>query len=150
MAQVISATALGAYRGSHRAVRPSGIGREDFIAKAKGLLAQALADHDAGRYGEAFESSYRCALRVAGAVLASHPAARRRRAVDGAWGRLRLVDGRGDYWAGQFEAFSRLRSRWNSGLESRIEERVAHRLIDLASAFLAEVEAESPVVAAAA
>lgn len=60
------------------------------------------------------------------------------------------MGGRGEYWARQFEGFSRLRSRWNSGLESRIEEREACRLLDLASAFLAEVEAESRAVAAAA
>ncbi|WPF67947.1 SAV_6107 family HEPN domain-containing protein [Corynebacterium sp. 21KM1197] len=118
--------------------------------KARGLLAQALAENEAGQYGEAFESAYRCALRVAGAVQAGAPVARRRRAPGGAWARLRLVDGRGGYWADRFEAFSRLRSRWNSGLESRIEEQVAHQLLDLASAFLAEVEAEPVALAAAA
>lgn len=149
MAQVISATALGAYRGRSRAVRRQGVGREDFLDKARILLSQALAEHEAGLHGEAFESAYRCALRVAGAVLAEASPARRR-AGGGAWVRLRLMGGRGEYWARQFEGFSRLRSRWNSGLESRIEEREACRLLDLASAFLAEVEAESRAVAAAA
>ncbi|MBC3185212.1 hypothetical protein H7347_01245 [Corynebacterium sp. zg-331] len=149
MAQIISATAVAAYRGRGRAERSSGLGRGDFMDKADVLLSQALAESAAGRDGEAFESAYRCALRVAGAVLADTPVVRRRRAPVGAWARLRAVNDRGRYWAEQFEAFSRLRSRWNSGLESRIEERVAQQLIDLASAFFAEVEAEFSVAAAA-
>ncbi|KQB86768.1 SAV_6107 family HEPN domain-containing protein [Corynebacterium lowii] len=153
MVQVISATALQAYResrGGARRSRRSEVSPEAFLVKAGALLDRARAERQRGQGDEAFEFAYRCALRVAGAVIASSPVGKRRRLPTGAWARLRLVDVRGGDWADEFEAFSRLRSRLNSGLESGVEERVVDSLLALASEFLDEVEAavESAIAAA--
>lgn len=152
MAQVISATALGAYRGGAGAgaARPSAHSPEEFLNKARVLLAQAARESERGRGDEALECAYRCSLRVAGAVLAAREGGRRRRGTASAWARLGALGARERRWAEEFQSFSRLRSRLNSGLESRVDDAVVRRLLLLVSEFLGEVEGDVLGVAAAA
>lgn len=150
MAQVISATtkfgagARGASAGQGSAKRAH------FLTQATSLLAESRSLAAAGQTDEALELAYQAALRTAGARVATSPVARRKRKPSSAWDQLALVDAEGKRWAAEFKAFSRLRSRLVSGLDSGVEESRVFELMDLVAAFKDATELGSVVDATAA
>lgn len=141
MAQVISATTRFSRRGGRQA---------EFLAKAKVLLAQSQDHFGAGDIDLALEYAYQAALRVAGARVAESPVAHRKRKPTNAWEQLRLVDDDGVRQAGSFERYSRFRSRVSSGIELDPDPATVACVMELAAAFLAEVELGEGTVFAAA
>lgn len=131
MAQVISATTRFFRRGGRQA---------EFLAKARILLSQSRDHFGAGEVDLALEYSYQAALRVAGARVVDSPVAHRKRKPTNAWEQLRLVDDAGVRQAASFERFSRFRSRVSSGIELHPDPAAVAEVMELAAAFLAEVE----------
>lgn len=135
MASVISAT-TGVVQGRGR----GGSASQKFLAAAEALLASAKEEIVQGRHDIALESSYRAALRVAGAVNAeSAKIKHRKRLPSSAWDRLALTGTRGQEWAAQFSQYSRLRGRVASGIEDSVDASDVVRLFRLAESFFAEV-----------
>lgn len=147
MAKIISATTrfVGAGTGVDRGTR-----RADFILKARALLAQSRSHREAGEWELALETAYQAALRSAGARISGSAVSKRRRRPSGAWEQLRLVDESGERRAGEFEQYSRLRSRVASGLEPDVDHGIVNRIMSMAEEFLAEVELEAGWTTAAA
>ena len=141
MSQVISATAK---------FRRSSFKREEFLGKARYLLADAKRSLAAGDKESALEFAYQAALRTAGARVADSKVATRARKPQSAWEQLRLVDEEGAAQAAQFSAYSRLRSRVASGLEFNVEEGVVRRLVEQVEGFIFDVESVDGQLPAAA
>lgn len=134
MAQVISAT-TSFNRGA-------GAKYQRFMLQAGQLLAQARTYAVQSRWDQALEMAYQAALRTAGARISLSAVARRKRKPSSAWDQLALVDVESKRWAEKLAAFSRLRGRVASGLESDVPESTVFELMELTSTFMAEVEAE--------
>lgn len=141
MAQVISATTRFFRRGGRQA---------EFLAKARVLLSQSRDHFGAGEIDLALEYAYQAALRVAGARVVDSPVAHRKRKPTNAWAQLRMVDGVGVEQADSFERYSRFRSRVSSGIELHPDPVAVAEVMELAAAFLAEVELGEGTASAAA
>ena len=141
MSQVISATA--------KFNRPA-LKREEFLGKARILLAEAKKAQTKGQADLALEYAYQAALRTAGARIATSKVAGRARKPKSAWDQLRLVDEEGVAQAEKFSAYSRIRSRVASGVEFGIDEGVVRRLIDEVQVFIYEVEGGAEFLSVAA
>ena len=113
--------------------------RETFLSAAYELLAQAREEYDRGAFDLALESAYRAALRVAGAVNSVSPVIRKRKRLPtSAWERLALTSDSGKDWATSFAAFSALRGRVASGIETDPNPETVRALMELAEDFLGE------------
>ena len=114
MSTIVSATTKAPYGASAGASKS---GR--YFAAADELLRRAHEEKDAGAADLALEYAYRAALRVAGAVCAESPVIRKRKRLpSSAWDKLALTGESGRAWAHRLSAYSSLRGRVASGIET--------------------------------
>ncbi|PRQ11175.1 hypothetical protein C1Y63_07775 [Corynebacterium sp. 13CS0277] len=103
---------------------------DSFISSAQVLLGQAEDALAAGDLVFALEYAYQAGLRTAGARTATSPViARRKRLPSGAWEQLALVGQDSAEWARRLGAYSRTRSRVNSGIERDVDPAVVEELL---------------------